>query len=614
MKKKPEKKQNNLQLKPPVVVILGHVDHGKTSILDYIRKTKVAEKESGGITQHIGAYQIEHQGKKITFIDTPGHEAFSAMRSRGAKVADMAILVIAAEEGIKPQTKEAIAHIKKIGLSLLVALNKIDKKEAQPEKVKKELSENDIIVESLGGQVPSVNLSAKTGQGIDELLEMIILMAEMEELKTKIDQPVSGLVIESYQDPRRGPTATLLVKEGTLKNKDVVGTDSAIGRIKTMEDFQFQPSEKATASTPVIITGFNQVPQVGEKFYVFSSLEEAQVRVKRKTAKRKEGKEVFVFEPEKKILNIILKADVQGSLEAIRESLKSIPSEEVILRILKTEVGEINESDIKLAESARAKIIGFRVKVSSAIQELAQQRKIKISLFEVIYELIQGVRELLSQLLKPEIIKNVLGQLKVLALFHSEKNRQIIGGRLTSGQIKKGVLIDIIRESKKIGQARLIQLQRNKKDIEEVAKGQECGIMLESQTTIEKGDVLEIYEQEQKKREIKTMSQRIKKVNELLKQEISQLLLREIDFGNILVTITNVETSADLRQTKIKISVMPAEKGEQVLQIIKRDIFNLQQVLNKRLNMRPVPKIRFEIDQAEIKAQRMEEIFQKMKE
>jgi len=499
---KKAKKQKNLQLRPPVVVILGHVDHGKTSILDYIRKTKIAEKEAGGITQHIGAYQIEHQSKKITFIDTPGHEAFSAMRSRGAKVADIAVLVVAAEEGIKPQTKEAITHIKKTGIPLIVALNKIDKKEAQPEKVKGELVKNDIVVESLNGQVPAVNLSAKTGQGIDELLEMIILVAEMEELKSKADQMVAGVIIESYQDPQRGPTATLLVKEGTLKNKDIVGTDSVKGRIKTMEDFQSQSMEKATASTPVIVTGFNQVPQVGEKFFVFDSLEEAQIRIARKTAKRKEEKEVFVFEPEKKILNIILKADVQGSLEAIRESLKSIPSEEVILRILKSEVGEINESDIKLAESAQAKIVGFRVKASSAIKELAQQRKIKILVFEVIYELIQGVRELLSQLLKPEVIKNILGRLKVLVLFHHEKDRQIIGGKVIRGQVQKSALIDVIRGDKKIGQGKIIQLQRNKKDADKVAKDQECGILFKGTTTIEKGDILEIYEEEKKKREI----------------------------------------------------------------------------------------------------------------
>jgi translation initiation factor IF-2 len=499
---KKTKKQNNLQPRPPVVVILGHVDHGKTSILDYIRQTKIAEKESGGITQHIGAYQIEHQGKKITFIDTPGHEAFSAMRSRGAKVADIAILVVAAEEGVKPQTKEAIQHIKKTGIPAIVALNKIDKPGTQPEKVKGELAQNDMVVESLNGPVPSVNVSAKTGQGINELLEMILLVAEMEELKSRPDQPATGVIIESYCDSQRGNTATLLVKEGTLRNKDIIGTDSAVGRIKTMEDFQFNSLKKATASTPVIVTGFNQVPQVGEKFHVFNNLEEAQARVSKKASKRKEEKEVFVFEPDKKILNIILKADVHGCLEAIKESLKSIPSDEVALRILKAEAGEITESDIKLAESARAKIVGFRTKVSSAIQRLAEQKKIKILNFDIIYELIQEIRELLSKLLEPEITKNVLGQLKILAIFRTEKDRQIIGGKVINGQAKKGALVDVIRENKIIGQGKIAQLQRDKKEADEVSKGQECGVLFKGNTTIEKKDILEIYEEERKKREI----------------------------------------------------------------------------------------------------------------
>jgi translation initiation factor IF-2 len=499
---KKTKKQNNLQPRPPVVVILGHVDHGKTSILDYIRQTKIAEKESGGITQHIGAYQIEHQGKKITFIDTPGHEAFSAMRSRGAKVADIAILVVAAEEGVKPQTKEAIQHIKKTGIPAIVALNKIDKPGTQPEKVKGELAQNDMVVESLNGPVPSVNVSAKTGQGINELLEMILLVAEMEELKSHPDQPATGVIIESYCDSQRGNTATLLVKEGTLRNKDIIGTDSAVGRIKTMEDFQFNSLKKATASTPVIVTGFNQVPQVGEKFHVFNNLEEAQARVSKKASKRKEEKEVFVFEPDKKILNIILKADVHGCLEAIKESLKSIPSDEVALRILKAEAGEITESDIKLAESARAKIVGFRTKVSSAIQRLAEQKKIKILNFDIIYELIQEIRELLSKLLEPEITKNVLGQLKILAIFRTEKDRQIIGGKVINGQAKKGALVDVIRENKIIGQGKIAQLQRDKKEADEVSKGQECGVLFKGNTTIEKRDILEIYEEERKKREI----------------------------------------------------------------------------------------------------------------
>ncbi len=495
-------KQKKQEIRPPVVVILGHVDHGKTSILDFIRQTKIAERETGGITQHIGAYQIEHQGKSITFIDTPGHEAFSAIRSRGAKAADIAVLVVAAEEGVKPQTKEAMAHIKKTGIPVIVAINKIDKAEAQPEKVKRELSENKVVVESLGGDIPSVNVSAKTGQGIDELLEMINLMAEMEELKTDSKKPASGVVIESNHNSRRGATATLLVKDGILTNKDIIGTDSSLGKIKTMEDFQSKPIKKAAASTPVIITGLNQVPQVGEKFYVFETLEEAQKRVTRKTAKRDDSREVLMVEPDKKVLNIILKADVQGSLEAIKESLKSIPADEVVLRILKSDVGDIIESDIKLAESAQARLIGFRIKASSPIQRMAEQKKVRIYLFDIIYELIQGVRELLSKLLAPEIIKNVIGEIKILAVFKTEKDRQIVGGRVTKGLVRNGLLINVFREGKRIGQGKIIQLQKNKKDIEEVNKDQEAGLLVKDVANIEKGDIVEIYEEERKKREI----------------------------------------------------------------------------------------------------------------
>jgi len=504
--KEKEIKKNKLDVRPPVVVILGHVDHGKTSILDYIRKSRVAEKETGGITQHIGAYQVEHSGKKITFIDTPGHEAFSAMRSRGAKVADIAVLVVAAEEGIKPQTKEAIAHIKKTGISTVVAINKIDRKEAQPEKVKKELSENDVLVESLGGDVPSVNVSAKTGQGIDELLEIIILVAEMAEFKSDLSQPATGVIVESKHSDKRGATATLLVKDGTLTNKDIVGTDSAFGKIKTMEDFQSQPLKEVGPSTPVVITGLNQVPQVGEKFLVFDNLDNAQARVARKTAKRDiaagDSKEVLVVEEGKKVLNIILKADVAGSLEAIKESFKIIPSDEVILRVLKSEVGDITESDIKLAVSGQARLIGFRIKASSAAGKIAEQKKVKILTFDIIYELIQAVREMLSKLLTPETIRHELGQLKVLAVFKTEKDSQIIGGRVIRGIITKGVQVDILRNSAKIDSGKIIQLQRNKKDADEVNKDQECGLLVKGASKIEKGDTLAVYEEEKKKREI----------------------------------------------------------------------------------------------------------------
>jgi len=501
-----KKQKNKLEVRLPVVVILGHVDHGKTSILDYIRKSRVAEKESGGITQHIGAYQVDCQNKKITFIDTPGHEAFSAMRSRGAKVADIAVLVVAAEEGIKPQTKEAIQHIKKTGIPMVVAINKIDRQEAQPEKVKKELSENDVLVESLGGDVPSVNVSAKTGQGIDELLEIITLVAEIKELKSDPSQLATGVVIESKHSDKRGVTATLLIKDGTLTNKDIVGTDSAFGKIKTMEDFRSQPLQSAGPSTPVVITGLNQVPQVGEKFLVFDNLDGARTRVAKKIAKRDiaggDSKEVLVVEEDKKVLNIILKADVAGSLEAIKESFKSIPSDEVILRVLKSEVGDITESDIKLAVSGQARLIGFRIKAGSAAKKIAEQKKVKILTFDIIYELIQVVREMLSKLLEPETIRHELGQLKVLAVFRTEKDSQIIGGRVIRGKITKGVSVDVLRNSAKIDGGRITQLQRNKKDADEVSKDQECGLLVKGASKIEKGDTLVVYEEERKKREI----------------------------------------------------------------------------------------------------------------
>jgi translation initiation factor IF-2 len=502
MKKTKETKQNNLQTRPPVVVILGHVDHGKTSILDYIRKSRVAEKESGGITQHIGAYQIEHQGKTITFLDTPGHEAFSAMRSRGVKVADIAVLVIAAEEGAKPQTKEAIKHIKKSGIPFIVALNKIDKKGAQPDKVKQELVKYEVNVESLGGDVPSVNVSAKTGQGIDELLEMINLVAEMEELKADFGKPASGVVIESRQDAKRGPTATILIKEGTLKVKDIVGTDSVIGKVKGMENFQGKALEKAVPSMPAMLIGFEEAPQVGEKFFVFENSQQAQARADKKTAKRKGEAAAQIVSSDKKMLNLILKADVRGSLEAIKEALKSIPDDEVAIRFLKSEIGDINESDIKLAETPNAKIVGFRVKIEPGLKQAAEQKKVRIATYEIIYELVQGVRESLSRLLEPEVVRTVVGRLKVLALFHAEKNRQIVGGKVSQGKVGKGSSVEIFRNEQNIGKGRLIQLQRNKKEADEIAKDQECGVLLDSPIRIEKGDSLEFYKEERIKREV----------------------------------------------------------------------------------------------------------------
>ncbi len=496
-----KKQEKNIRTRPPVVVVLGHVDHGKSSLLEAIKDFKITAKEAGGITQHIGAYEVEHSGKKITFIDTPGHEAFSAMRSRGAKVADIAILVVDACEGVKSQTKEVISYIKKFKIPCIVALNKMDKPEANPEKVKQELAKQNLLVESMGGEIPSVELSAKTGKGIDELLELILLLAEMNQLKADILKPAEGVVIEAYLDKFRGPTATLLVQDGTLNLADIIATRSTFGKIKTLENFQGKSISTASPSMPVVVLGLEQVPQIGEKFKVFSSLELAQKYVEKKERKTS-AQEVLMIEQDKKVLNLILKSDVLGSIEAIEEVLKNLPQEKVILRILKKDVGEINENDVKLAQMAQAKIIGFRTKVSPLASSLAQQRKIKIKIFDVIYELVQAVREMMNKVIEPEIVQKELGKLKTLVIFRTEKNRQIVGGKVIEGEIKRGDKIKIWRNEKEIGTAKIIQIQKNKKEIEKGVKGDEIGILQEGPVKIEPEDILIAYKEERIKEEL----------------------------------------------------------------------------------------------------------------
>lgn len=478
---------NNLITRPPVVVVLGHVDHGKSSLLCAIKDFKITERESGGITQHIGAYEIEHEGKKITFIDTPGHEAFSAMRSRGAKVADIAILVVAAEEGVKPQTKEVISHIKNYSIPVIVAINKIDKPEADPPRVKRELAQNGILVESEGGDVPCVEVSAKTKQGINDLLDLILLVAEMEELKADLSQPPSGVIIEAYLDPKRGPTATLLLKEGVLKKGDIIGTNSTFGKIRILEDFQGNPIEKALPSMPAIVLGFQKVPIIGETFKAFPDIESAQANIKPEAQKRKG---VPPLQPGEKALNLILKADVLGSLEAIEEVLRSLPQDKGKIRILKSEVGEINQGDIKLAVSSKAKIIGFRTKATPQVLKLAQFQKVKILTFDVIYELAEAVRKLMEKEFKPKEELKEIGKIEVLAIFRTEKNRQIVGGKVIEGEVIKGARIEVFENEEKKGEGKLLSLQQNKKDVQKVEAGKECGILYQGNTKIKEGDTL----------------------------------------------------------------------------------------------------------------------------
>lgn len=483
-------------------MVLGHIDHGKTSLLRTIRKLQfTGEKPGGIITQHIGAYQVEKEGKKITFIDTPGHEAFSAMRSRGAKIADIAILVVDATQGVQSQTKEAISQTKLAGIPIIVALNKIDRPEADSEKIKRELAKEEVLVESLAGKVPSVEVSAKTGKGIEELLELINLVAEVEELKGDISKPAEGVVIESYLDSQRGPTATLILITGILKKGEILGTTSAFGKIKSLENFQERPIEKALPSDPVIVIGFENVPRVGENFKVSPDAKTAKSHLQ--VSLKKAVPSVLEISSEQKVLNLILKTDVLGSIEAIEEVLKRIPQEKVILRILKSQVGQINESDVKLAKSGKAIILGFRVKTDSVAQNLAEKEKVKFIQFDVIYDLVEGVRKLIEKITKTEEVRVDLGKVKILALFLTEKNRQIIGGKVIEGEIRKSASIEVLRPASPakrgeneeiVGRGRLINLQRDKKDVEKVSKGQECGMLFEGDTKVEESDILLFFE------------------------------------------------------------------------------------------------------------------------
>ena len=481
----------------PIVVLLGHVDHGKSSILEAIKDLKITEKEAGGITQHIGAYEIEHGGRKITFIDTPGHEAFSKMRGRGAKIADIAILVIAADEGVKEQTREAIRYIKEYHLPLIVALNKMDKIGADPERVKDELEKEGINLEKRGGDVPVIQLSAKTREGITDLLDVIEILGEMINLETNIETLMEGEIIETFLDPRRGPLATIIVKEGVLKLGDIIASESATGKVRNLENFKGEKVSKAEPSTPVLVLGFDNLPLTGEKVKSFSSSEEAKIFIQRKKKESLINKELKGTG--EKVLNLIIKTDVLGSLEAIEDSLLKMKVGEVGLRIIKGEVGPITENDIKLAEQFNATIISFKTKTPKKIKDTAVFKKIRILEFNIIYKLLEKIEEVLKKIAGPQVIEEVLGKIKVLATFGKMKGKQIIGGRVIEGEIKKLRKLKIFRDQELLGEGKIFNLQRNKKDVDSVEKGYECGLLVDSETEIEKGDILEVFEEKRLK-------------------------------------------------------------------------------------------------------------------
>ena len=506
------------EYRPPVVAILGHVDHGKTTLLDKIRQANVVATEKGGITQHISSYQIQKNGKTITFLDTPGHEAFAAIRERGVILTDIAILVVAADDGVKPQTIEAINYCKKRQVPIIVAINKIDKPEADVSKVKKGLSKEGIVVEDWGGEIVAVEISAKTGQGIDELLEMILIVAEMEEFSANPEAPASGIVIESRLDPKRGPLTTILVQGGTLRTGDFLKAGRAFGKAKRIENFNREEVKSAEPSMPATVIGLNKCPQAGELFEIVKNKKEALSKIAEMALEKEPSsvpdlslaekiKEKSETEKIKKV-NIILKVDTKGSLEAILKVLDEIKSEEFALNILKAEVGNISESDIKIARAAQAKIIGFNVSVNSSLQKSAFLEGVEIKCYDVIYELTDRVKKLASEFLEPEIIRHKLGNLEVIAVFKIGKfsqNRKIgmiIGAKVLSGKITKESLLDIYRNDEKIGQGKIGELQLEKNKVEEIKEGQNAGINFKGDVKIELKDKLEAYTIEEKKREL----------------------------------------------------------------------------------------------------------------
>ncbi|OIO45431.1 MAG: translation initiation factor IF-2 [Parcubacteria group bacterium CG1_02_37_13] len=489
--------QPNNQPRGPVVAVLGHIDHGKSSLLEAIRSDfSITKKESGGITQHIGAYEIERKGKKISFIDTPGHEAFSAIRQRGANVADIALLVIDGAEGVKDQTKEAIKFIKSANIPLIVVFNKKDKPGFDPEKVKPYLAKEDILVESWGGKVLSVNTSAKNKEGIEELLEAISLVAEMEDLQADLTAKPEGIVIESSLDPQRGAFATLLLQQGTLKEGEIIATHFAFGKVKGMFDFKGKKISKALPSQPVSVLGFSVPPGVGEKFKAHDSLALAQNSLKKE---ERIAPKIIDVQGGVKVLNIILKTDFLGSQEAVENILNNMPQDKVALRVLRSEVGQIDASDVKLAESGLAVIFGFKLKVDEPTLVFARQRGVRIKCFEVIYELVQEVRKVMLGALDLETTRVELSRFKITHLFKQTKQIQIVGGKVLTGEFTRAVLAEVERDEEIIGKAKIKGLQKEKQEVGKATKGQEIGLQVESEVVLEENDILKIFREDKTK-------------------------------------------------------------------------------------------------------------------
>ncbi len=503
-----------LKPRPSVITVMGHVDHGKTSLLDAIRETSVAAGEAGGITQHIGAYQVSHDGKTITFIDTPGHAAFTAMRARGAKVTDIAAIVVAADDGVMPQTVEAIDHAKAAGVPMLIVVNKIDKPEANVDRIKQQLTEHGLVPEEWGGDTIFVEASAKKRIGLDSFLDMLLLIAEVGDLKANPDAPASGYVIESKVDPGRGVIATILVNRGTIQVGDAIVAGEASGRVRAMRDFKGEPLKSGGPSTPVEIIGFDELPVAGEFCRVVKDERAARALGQRRANRlRTEAlakqraltlDDVFARIAEGKVLdlNLVVKADVQGSLEALSDALLKIQHPEVKVRIIHSGVGGVNESDVMLAAASSAIIIGFNVRPSPAATQLAEGEGVDVRTYRVIYKVTEDITAALVGMLKPEYQEVVLGQAEVRTTFKASKLGTIAGCMVTQGTITRNAGIRVLRNDVVVHDGKLASLKRFQEDAREVQEGFECGILLDSFNDIKEGDVLEAYETREVAREV----------------------------------------------------------------------------------------------------------------
>lgn len=496
--------------RPPVIAVMGHVDHGKTSLLDAIRGSQVVKGEAGGITQHISAYQIEHDGRAITFLDTPGHEAFAALREHGAQLTDLVIIVVAADDGVKPQTIEAIRFARKAGVKMIVAINKIDKDGADVNRIKQQLSEHELLVEEWGGDTVTMEVSAKNNTGIKELLDMVLLVADVEDLKADVDVPAAGLIIEAHMEQGRGPVAIALVEAGLLRPGSFVVAGSSYARIRNLEASNGKPIKEAGPSTPVIISGFKTLPEFGDEFVTVADEKIARVAAQTvSNEKQKSGAgrldinssellRIINRTNEVTELNIIIKADVQGSLTSVLDSLKALDTEEVAVRVVAAGIGGINENDAHMAHTSNAIIYGFNVGLPTNIKQLANRDRVSIRLYKVIYELIDDVKEELSALLVPKIVETELGRLVVRGIFKTTKTEVICGGEVTKGKLVVPSLARVMRDGELLAEVEITNLKRGPQDAKEIIEGEMCGLSFKTAAKVDlkEGDHIELFSRE----------------------------------------------------------------------------------------------------------------------